>query len=62
MSAKKGITIGKVRSALYSTSRVLGDVNSVARGTVPARIGTRIIGPVVAQIFSALIRSLFGRR
>lgn len=62
MSEKEGITIGKVRSALYGTSRVLGDINAVKRGTIPARIGTRIIGPLVARAFGALIRSLFGRR
>ncbi len=62
MSKKEGITIGKVRSALYGTNRVLGDINAVKRGTIPARIGTRIIGPLVAQAFSALIRAIFGRR
>lgn len=62
MSEKEGITIGKVRSALYGTSRVLGDINAVKRGTIPARIGTRIIGPIVGRLFGALIRGLFGRR
>ncbi len=60
--AKKGITIGKVRSGLYSAGKVLGDINAVKRGTVPARIGTRIIGPWVGRAFGALIRGLFGRR
>lgn len=62
MSRKKGITIGKVRSSLYKTGRILGDVNAVNRGTVPARIGTRILGPIVGRLFGSLIRGLFGRR
>lgn len=62
MSRKKGITIGKVRAGLYSAGRILGDINAVNRGTVPARVGTRIIGPIIGRLFGALIRGLFGRR
>lgn len=62
MGRKKGLTIGKLRSGLYSSARVLGDINAVNRGTVPARIGTRIIGPYISRIFGGLIRGLFGRR
>ena len=38
MKIKKGITIGKTRSALYKAARFLGDVNSVKRGTIGQRL------------------------
>lgn len=60
--AKKGLTIGKIRSGLYTSGKILGDVNSVVRGRVAARVGTRVIGPLIANLFSALIRGLFGKR
>jgi len=62
MARKKEITIGKVRNVLYKSSRILGDVNSVVRGTVPARIGTRIIGPLFSKALGEIIRSIFGKR
>lgn len=62
MSKKQGITIGKTRSALYKSARILGDINAVKRGTVPARIGTRIIGPMFSRLLGGIIRGIFGRR
>lgn len=62
MTGKKGFTIGKARKGLYAAGKVLGDINAANRGTLPARIGTRVIGPLVGRAFGALIRGLFGRR
>ena len=50
---KKGLTIGKTRSSLYKTAKVLGDVNSLKRGTVGQRIASRVIGKVSGR-FSAM--------
>lgn len=63
MGTKKGITIGKTRTALYKTARILGDVNSVARGTVPQRLASRALGRLFNQLISNIIRGIFsGRR
>ncbi|MBN1472242.1 MAG: hypothetical protein JW925_10715 [Syntrophaceae bacterium] len=62
MAREKGFTIGKVRKVLYQSSRTLGDINSVVRGTVPARIGTRIIGPLFSKALGGIIRLIFGKR
>ena len=55
---KRGLTIGKTRSTLYKTAKVLGDVNSLKRGTVGQRITSRIIGKVSGRIFSATTKGL----
>ena len=62
MGIKKGLTIGKARGALYKSARVLGDVNSVVRGTVPQRIFNRVIGSMFTQIMRAISSVFFGRR
>ena len=38
---KKSITIGKVRTALYKTAKVLGDINAVKRNTITQRASNR---------------------
>lgn len=58
----KGWTIGKTRSVLYKSARVLGDVNAVSRDTIPQRIASRVIGGVFAGLLGSIIRTLFGRR
>lgn len=62
MSRKKGITIGKTRSALYQAGRVLGDINAVSRGTVPQRIVSRGLGRFFSQVIGGIVRAVFGRR
>ena len=57
MPSKKGITIGKIRTALYKSVRLLGDVNSVKRGTINRRITNRVIGKVSGRISSKLSRN-----
>ena len=55
---KKGFTIGKARSALYRTGKVLGDINSVKRGKVSQRVTNRIIGKVIGKISSKISQLL----
>lgn len=56
MSSKKGLTVGKVRGALYRTGKVLGDINAVIRGTIIQRILRRIMGSWASQAMSAVLR------
>ena len=57
---KKGITIGKTRSALYKSGKLLGDINSVKRGTVGQRVANRVIGKVSGKISSKASRGFLG--
>jgi hypothetical protein len=55
---KKGLTIGKARSALYKTAKVLGDVNSLKRGTVGQRLVSRIVGKFSGRFSAMAIKGL----
>ena len=55
---KKGLTIGKTRSALYKTAKFLGDINSVKRGTVGKRVTNRFVGKVSGSLSSAISRGI----
>ena len=57
---KKGITIGKTRSALYKTAKLLGDVNSVKRGTVGQRVTNRVVGKVSGKISAKASKGFLG--
>ena len=56
MRQKSGFTIGKVRTALYTSAKALGDVNAVVRGTITERLARRSVGWGMAQAISALFR------
>ena len=56
---KKKLTIGKTRSALYKSAKILGDVNSIKRGSVGKRVTGRLVGKVSGRIFSSITRKLF---
>jgi len=56
---KKKLTIGKTRSALYKVAKILGDVNSIKRGTVGKRVTGRVVGKVSGRVFSGVTRKLF---
>lgn len=58
MSKKKGWTIGKTRSLLYKTGRVLGDINSVKNGKIDQRVTNRVIGKASTRISSKVSRSI----
>lgn len=62
MGRKKGLTIGKVRSSMYKSAKILGDINAVARGTVPQRLVRRATGSIASQILSAIVNAIFGGR
>ena len=55
---KKGLTIGKTRSALYKSAKFLGDVNSVQRGSVGQRVTNRVVGNVSGKVSNSISRNL----
>ena len=56
MRNRKGLTIGKTRSALYKTAKILGDINAVRRGTIGRRVTHRISGRITARLLSKFVR------
>jgi hypothetical protein len=48
--------INKVRNVLYTSAKVLGDVNAVEKGKVPQRIGRRIAGKYASRIMNSIFR------
>ena len=55
---KKGVTIGKTRSALYKTAKFLGDVNSIKRGTLGKRVTNRLVGKASGRFSSTISRAI----
>ncbi|MCK4787453.1 MAG: hypothetical protein KAV87_27090 [Desulfobacteraceae bacterium] len=49
------MSINKARSALYFTSKILGDINAVLKNRIGRRIGVRIVG----RLFGRLMGKLF---
>ena len=55
---KKKLTIGKTRSVLYKSAKILGDINSIKRSTVGKRVTGRVVGKVSGRVFSGITRKL----
>lgn len=53
---RKGFTIGKFRSLLYGTARVLGDVQAVRRHRVAKRIARRLAGRAASILLGSLFK------
>ncbi|MEH7392183.1 hypothetical protein [Bacillus sp. JJ1474] len=49
------MSINKIRSMLYGTAKILGDVNAVKKG----KIGKRIVRRIAGKSTSRLLRNLF---
>lgn len=45
------MTIGKIRTILYTVAKYLGDINAIKRGRVKERIQNRIIGKFTSRLF-----------
>ena len=54
----KKITIGKIRSFLYTTAKILGDVNAVKRNKIGTRITNRVTGKVSSRANSYLSKKI----
>lgn len=50
------MSLSKIRSLLYRTARLLGDVNAVRRGTVGKRIVRRAAGRGTSRILRKLLK------
>lgn len=46
------MSIGKFRSVLYFTAKILGDVNAVKRGKVKERVKNRALGKIAGFLLS----------
>ena len=55
---RKGLTIGKIRSALYKTAKLLGDINAVKRGSVGQRVSNRLVGKASGRISGKFVKKL----
>lgn len=56
MRQRTGLTIGKFRTVLYGTGKLLGDASAIAKGTIAQRIPRRIVGALFSRILSAIFR------
>jgi len=52
MQGEVSMTINKVRNVLYTSAKVLGDVNAVQRGKIPQRIARRTVGKYASKIMN----------
>lgn len=54
------MSISKLRSALYTTAKVLGDVQAVTHKNpgkaIPKRVGRRLAGKATARFLSAIFK------
>ena len=50
------ISINKIRTYLYSTSKILGDINAVQKGKIIRRIFRRITGGWAGKILRFLVK------
>lgn len=46
------MSIGKIRSGLYFTAKLLGDVNAVRKGRVKERLTNRALGKLTGFLLS----------
>ena len=57
MVGKKGWTIGKTRSLLYRSGKILGDVNAIKRGKIGQRVTNRLIGNPAAEYLANYLKT-----
>ena len=54
----KKITISKIRSFLYTTAKILGDINALKRNKVGTRVANRVTGKVSSRARSYLSKKI----
>ena len=54
----KKITIGKIRSFLYTAAKILGDINAAKRNKIGTRVTNRVTGKVSSQARSYISRKI----
>ncbi|MEH7416060.1 hypothetical protein V7266_12325 [Neobacillus drentensis] len=50
------MSINKIRSIIYGTAKILGDVNAGKRGKIGKRIERRIVGKFTSRILGKLFK------
>jgi hypothetical protein len=50
------MNISKIRKALYTTAKILGDVQAVQTNTVPKRIARRAAGKATGKLLKTLFK------
>jgi len=50
------MNINKIRSFLYKTSKILGDVNAVQKGTIGKRIARRAAGKASGKLMKKIFK------
>jgi hypothetical protein len=50
------MSINKLRSFLYGTAKILGDVNAVKKGKIGKRIARRTAGKVTSKFMNKLFK------
>jgi hypothetical protein len=50
------MTINKVRNVLYTSAKVLGDVNAIEKNKVPRRLARRIAGKYAGRLMNNIFR------
>lgn len=48
--------ITKIRTFLYTTAKILGDIQAVKNGTIKQRIGRRIVGRITGKMIGRLFK------
>ncbi|HQI93287.1 MAG: hypothetical protein KBE50_06175 [Fervidobacterium sp.] len=54
--ARKGFSISKIRSAMYQSAKILGDVEAVSKG--PKAVGKRVKRRLFGKFFGRILRRL----
>ena len=54
----KKITIGKIRFLLYTTAKILGDVNAVKRNKIGTRVTNRVTGKISSRARSYMSKKI----
>ena len=50
------LSINKIRSLLYGSAKILGDINAVKKGKIGERFGRRIVGKVTGRLMGKLFK------
>ncbi|WP_367387449.1 hypothetical protein ABZM97_09770 [Bacillus vallismortis] len=50
------MNINRIRSALYKSARILGDVNAAKNGTLGKRVARRAAGKATNKIFKSIFK------
>lgn len=50
------LNINKIRSTLYKTAKVLGDVNAAKNGTLGKRVARRATGKATSKIIKSIFK------